>query len=74
MFGRGSRLHTWGSEEGLRGLIRTAVASSPRGRGVARAVWPPVAALIWHAISFGNRLGHRSTPLSAGRLRMHPAY
>jgi len=39
-----------------------------------RAVLLPVTALPWHAISFGNRPGHRSTPLSAGRLRMHPAY
>jgi len=67
MFGRGSRLRTWEAE---RVFADSSAWQSPPPLAAEvpqRAVWPPVAALTWHAIFFGNRLGHRSTPLSAGR-------
>lgn len=60
-----------GSERGLRGLrglSEMAALPPPRGQGDARAKpSPPSAARDPY---LGNPPGHRSTPLSAGRLRM----
>jgi len=72
MSGRGSRCAHLGSEDGLRGLISMAVASSLAAE-VAAGFCLPVAALCGTRSLSVTGLGHRSTPLSAGRLRMHPA-
>src|SRR5579862_6034321 len=65
MSGRGSHCAHLGSEDGLRGLISMAVASSPRGRGRS-GLLPARRGPVWHAISFGNRPGSPLDPIVGG--------